>query len=218
MRHEVVYRWLQSRHASIADVGSGEGYGAKLLHDSGCLVIAVESDQPTCHHTHDQYPGIPVICANAVALPLRSKSVEVAISLQTIEHIWDVPGYLDELDRIATRGVVLSTPNRPVFSPGLERHVKPTNPFHVEEFDAEQMLTFINRWPVREVLGLHHGPRINEWQTRHGALISQLIDAAITDEWPPHLMSFQRSLTPADFIIDSHTDHAQDLIAIGMHT
>lgn len=216
-RHEVVYRWLAARYSSVADIGSGEGYGAEILRSSGSFVVAVEGDMATCRHCHEQYPEIAVVQANAVALPLRSKCVEVAASLQTIEHLWDVVGYLNELDRIAKRGVVLTTPNRPVFSPGLGRHETPTNPFHVEEFDAAQMMAFIKRWPLRQVLGIHHGPRLNRWESEHGPLIPQLLHAALTDTWPDDVMSFQRSLTPRDFVINDETDDAQDLVAIGMH-
>jgi SAM-dependent methyltransferase len=214
-RHEIVYRWLIGRFEHVADIGSGEGFGTELLRTHNTPVIAVELDVQACQHARVTYPHVPVVCANAVALPLADQSVDVAVSFQTIEHLWNVPAYLAELRRIATRGVVISTPNRPTFSPGLARGMKPTNPFHVEEFDADQMHTFVHVWATCDVLGLHHGPRIRAWEADHGPIVPQLITCALTQQWDDHLNDFQSSITSEDFQINSNVDGALDLIAMG---
>ena len=65
---------------------------------------------------------------------------------------------------------MVTTPNRPVFSPGLGRGEKPTNPFHVEELDAEQLHDLLVGAGFTDVVvhGLHHGPRITDWEAAHG--------------------------------------------------
>jgi SAM-dependent methyltransferase len=216
MRHEVVYRWFAGRSGIVADIGSGEGFGAEVLRTNGAHVFAVELDVLVCGHSRRTYPDVPIVCANAIALPLRDDAVDVAISCQTIEHLWDVTGYLHELRRIAARGVVITTPNRMTFSPGLGRGRKPTNPFHVQEFDAEQMLGFLADWKRREVLGLHHGARICAWEAEHGSIVPQLVESAISQRWSEPLLSFQASITIDDFVITPTVDQALDLIAIGM--
>lgn len=216
-RHEVVYRWLADRSHDVADVGSGEGYGAHLLRTAGASVVALELDAMACDHARAVYPSVPIVRANAVALPLRTDAVDTAISLQTIEHLWDVHRYLGELFRIARRHVVVSTPNRLTFSPGLERQARPTNPFHVEEFDAEQLVDLLAEWGPVDVFGLHHGERIRMWESQHGDLVAQLVGAALHGVWPDHLLAFVTTITHADFVMQSNTHDALDLIAIGLH-
>lgn len=216
-RHEVVYRWLLARSRDIADVGSGEGYGAQLLATAGAFVVALELDEAACDHARTVYPSIPIVRANAVTVPLRTGAVDTAISLQTIEHIWDVQRYLRELFRIARRQVIISTPNRLTFSPGLARKARPTNPFHVEEFDAEQVVELLAPWGHVEVLGLHHGERIQAWESQHGPLVPHMITAALGNSWPPELLAFVATITYADFVMTPSAQHALDLIGIGSH-
>lgn len=216
-RHEVVYRWLRDRSGDIADVGSGEGYGAQLLGTAGAFVVALELDEAACDHARMAYPSVPIVRANAIAVPLRSGAVDTAISLQTIEHLWDVHLYLRELFRIARRQVIISTPNRLTFSPGLARKERPTNPFHVEEFDADQLVELLAAWGQVEVLGLHHGERIQAWESQHGALVPHMITAALRNSWPPELLAFVTTVTHEDFVITPSVHDALDLIALGCH-
>jgi SAM-dependent methyltransferase len=216
-RHEIVYRWLHDRSDDIADVGSGEGYGAQLLTAAGAFVVALELDQAACDHAHTVYPSVPIVRANAIAVPLRAGAVDTTISLQTIEHLWDVHLYLRELFRIARRQVIISTPNRLTFSPGLARKERPTNPFHVEEFDADQLVELLAAFGQVDVLGLHHGERIRAWESQHGPLVPQMITAALHNSWPPALLAFVTTITYADFVIMPRVHDALDLIGIGLH-
>jgi SAM-dependent methyltransferase len=220
LRHLAVYQWIAgtviSSGNTVVDVGSGEGFGANILADHAAHSIALELDEPTCRHAHYTYPHVTSVCANVIALPLATASVDVAVTLQVMEHVWDVPGYLAELRRVCRGTLALSTPNRPVFSPGLGRFEKPVNPFHVEEFDAEQVSEACSAAGFDDVrmFGLHHGDRIKEWESRHGSLVTALIHAAVNDQWPESVMALQASLEISDFQINEHTDGAHDLIAV----
>lgn len=212
-RHEAVYRWIVTHVTQVLDVGSGEGYGPAFLQGAGIHTVAVELDPTCCVHAQAEYPYVPIVQANAVSLPFADDAIETVCSFQTIEHLWDVHRFLDELHRVARRNVVVSTPNRPMFSPGLPRHAKPTNPFHVEEFDAEQLHALMAPWAEVDISGLHHGSRIRTWEQRHGSLVPQLVEAAVTEDWPHALLDLQGSLTFADFVITEDAHDAQDLIA-----
>lgn len=210
-RHEAVYRWLapQCARATVLEAGSGEGYGAQILRQAGASVIAVDYDWTALAHSARAYP-LPHVHANLASLPFRN--LDAVVSLQVIEHLWDLPAFLREVRRIAD-WTCLSTPNRLTFSPGLQRGRKPTNPFHVEEFDAEQLRELLHRAGFDEVdlVGVHHGPRLEHRPT----LIAEQIAAALSDEWPAELEEFVTTVSTDDFVISGDVmAESLDLVAI----
>jgi len=231
-RHEAAYRWIAAtyddrlREAVVVEAGSGEGYGAALLQERGArVVVALEYDAAAVAHAGSAYAGVTTTRANLAAMPLAASSVDVLVCLQVVEHLWDLPGFLSDCAAALRPGglLVVSTPNRPVFSPGLGRGQKPTNPFHVEELDAEQLHDLLAAAGLTEieVHGLHHGPRIEEWEARHGV---SLVDAQIASTLTPdaaaggaELAAFVASVTVDDFVVDD-ADGAQDLVAVAVAT
>jgi SAM-dependent methyltransferase len=210
-RHEVVYEWLAPRVAGqvVLEAGSGEGYGADILRRAGAEVIATDYDDAAIRHSARAYPG-PHVRANLAALPFRK--VDAVVSLQVVEHLWDLRGFLAQVRRISD-WACLSTPNRLTFSPGLGRGDKPTNPFHVEEFDAEQLVGLVRAAGFEEitVLGVHHGPRLAARPT----LISEQVQAALNDDWPPELEAFVAAVGTGDFAItDESLDDSLDLLVV----
>ena len=210
-RHEVVYRWLAPRCAgqTVVEAGSGEGYGAAILASAGANVIAVDYDEAAVRHSAGTY-DVSHVRANLSDLPFSH--VDAVVSLQVIEHLWDLSGFLADVRRIAG-WTALSTPNRLTFSPGLQRGSKPTNPFHVEEFDAEQLRALIHAAGFEQVqmCGVFDGPRL---RTRPD-IVAEQIDAVLADEWPDELEEFVASVTPDDFTIDTDDlDASLDLIVL----
>lgn len=231
LRHEVVYRWLAHRWRTdgagrpwpgagiLVDAGCGEGYGADLLTGAlGGPVIGLDYDAATVAHVAASYPRVRAVRGNLAAFPLADATVSAVVSLQVIEHLWNLAGFLTECRRVTVPGgaIAVSTPNRPIFSPGLPRRARPTNPFHVEEFDADQvagMLRHAGFVDVR-VLGLHHGDRLLAWEAAHGPLVAAHVTAALTGRWPATLLDLLPTLTPDDFRI-GEADDAHDLIGLG---
>ena len=226
-RHEIAYRWVAGRrdaagHRVVVDAGAGEGYGTAML----APAVALEYDPAVCLHLRSRYPHVPVARANLAALPLRSQSVDAIVCLQVIEHLWDLAGFLEDCRRILRAGgeLVITTPQRLTFSPGLGRGEKPMNPFHVEEFDAEQLDALLHGagFDTVEMRGIHHGARIAEWEAAHGSLVAAQVTAAITDNWGDGLSDYVTTITADDFTVDREPipaeaprmAEAQDLLAI----
>ena len=233
-RHEIAYRWIARRMSErlapgwvVVDAGAGEGYGAALLPGR---VIALEYDGTACAHMRHSYPRVTVTQANLDALPLRTASVDAVASLQVVEHLWDLRGFLRECRRILRPGgeLIVTTPQRLTFSPGLERGDKPVNPFHVEEFDGEQLhdLLVDAGFDAIEMRGVHHGPRIGQWEAVNGSIVAAQVTAALTGTWSPGLREMIRSITVDDFTVDvdaipaaqDRIAAAQDLLAIAWMT
>jgi SAM-dependent methyltransferase len=186
MRHLACYRWAatvidrQAPSGWILDAGSGEGYGtAELSADCRRDAVGVELDAATAHHARGRYPRVSHVQANLIALPFQSRSIAACVSLQVIEHIWDPVTYLRELARCTAGPVIISTPNRPVHSPGLARGKRPENPFHVREFDALELVELLatadsGRTPV--LYGVRHGQRLRAWENESRSLPQALIE------------------------------------------
>lgn len=185
-RHLACYEWVATEvaaqlpeGAAVLDAGAGEGYGAQVIADrTSGQVFGADLDRATMAHLRASYPNTLGVLANLVALPFRDRAFDAAVSLQVIEHIWDPDTYIRELDRCTRGPIVISTPNRPVHSPGLGPTEDPTNPFHVREFDGEELLALLSlavphRTP--RLLGVQHGPRISDWEHSHGSLPQRLM-------------------------------------------
>jgi SAM-dependent methyltransferase len=220
-RHLAAYEWCAGQIAPegiLIDAGAGEGYGIDLLR--GRLRIAIDYDAATCAHIHDHYLDVAAVRANLIALPLPTGSVDAVVTLQVLEHMWDPLAFLREVRRIVTAGgrVLLSTPNRLTFSPGLARGEKPTNPFHVEEYDAQQVYALLHHAGFSDIAvhGLHHGDRLRAWEAQRGSIVAAQVAALTTDDWPQELHAMVSSVTPADFVHMADVDSAEDLIAVGI--
>jgi SAM-dependent methyltransferase len=226
-RHEAAYGWIvetfgeRLRGAVVVDAGSGEGYGAATLGDAGAReVLALEFDEASVAHAARAYPEVTTLRANLAAMPLAAGSVDVLVSLQVVEHLWDLRGFLRDCFSALRPGglLVVSTPNRPVFSPGLARGAKPTNPFHVEELDAEQLEELLHAAGFGDVTlhGLHHGARIEAWEKESGeSLVAAQVRRALNPAAEQRgLREFVGSVAACDFRVGD-ADLAQDLIAVG---
>ncbi|MGV1037106.1 MAG: methyltransferase domain-containing protein [Candidatus Nanopelagicales bacterium] len=217
-RHEAAYEWVVESFADdlrgcrVVDSGCGEGYGADLLARAGADVLGLELDQLAAVHASDRYRhGLAICQANLDALPVADEVVSALVSMQVIEHLWNLSGFLQETFRILRPGAlcVLSTPNRLTFSPGLERGGKPTNPFHVEEFDADQLVDLMHAAGFVRVAmsGLRHGDELRRWEAEHGDIVAAQIAAAVgggpslTEN--PELAGAVWAINTADFQIDS---------------
>ena len=208
-RHEVAYRALTARVLAAAasggpvlEAGCGEGYGTALLARAGLpRVVGLDYDPATLRHAASSYPGTCLLQGNLARLPLAGSSVAAVVCLQVLEHLWTPWEFLAECTRVLRPGgvLLLSTPNRITFSPGLARGAKPPNPYHVQEYDAEELVATVGpQLAVEELLGVVHGPR--------PAAPPDLVAAPHADPpdfWPADLIELVTSLTAADFALSA---------------
>ncbi len=208
-RHLAVYEALAPQcRGVVLEAGCGEGYGADLLARGAARVLALDYDPQAVGHVGRRYPRVTAARANLVALPVRDAGVDMVVSLQVIEHLWDQMQFLRECRRVlAPRGVlVLSTPNRLTFSPGRDT---PLNPFHTRELSADELagLLVAAGFVDVTVLGLHHGPRLRALDVAHGgSLVAAHTAAVLAGTWPEQLVHDVAAVTTADFTLGPDTD------------
>ncbi len=221
-RHEVAYRWI-TEHVSVAhydllEAGCGEGYGADILQRAGARVTAIDYDTAAIEHAVRAYPAVRAAVGNLAELPVPAASQDVVVSLQVIEHLWNLPEFLRDIRQILHPGgtVVLSTPNRLTFSPGVARGEKPTNPFHVEEFDGEQLAELLADAGFGEIemYGISHSAELRSREERSGSLVDRQVAAILSQNWPPTLAADVAAITVDDFVVHPHRADALDLLAV----
>lgn len=205
-RHEAAYLWLLERcgGARVLEAGCGEGYGAALLAGVARVVVGLDYDAPAIAHVADRYPRVLAARGNLACLPVTDTAVDVVASLQVIEHLWDQAGFLAECFRVLRPGglLVVTTPNRITFSPGRDT---PLNPFHTRELAPDELAELLTDagFSVRELLGLHHGPRLRALDATHGgSLIDTQVALALSGaDWPPRLLTDVAGVSADDFEI-----------------
>jgi SAM-dependent methyltransferase len=122
------------------DIACGEGYGAASLQKAGASnVIGVDISPQACEQARVKY-GLDARTGDAQAIPLADRSVDLVVSFETIEHVANPAAFLDECARVLEPDgtLIVSTPNRPVYSPDGT-----SNPFHQLELDEEEFLTLL---------------------------------------------------------------------------
>lgn len=159
--HEARYAFASRfvRGLAVVDCASGNGNGAAVfLRHSPDFLIGIDVDQGAVDAANEWLGGDRSTFrrAEATSLPLGDSTADVFISLETIEHLEDDRGFLDEVARVLKpSGVfVCSTPNRRVTNPGAGIDDKPWNPFHVREYSPSELLARVEgHFVVEEVCG-----------------------------------------------------------------
>jgi SAM-dependent methyltransferase len=151
-RYEFAARYAIGRRA--LDCACGAGYGSLLLLRSGAAqVIGVDVSEDALAHARRHFRGPDYRRGDGRTLPLETASVEVAVSLETLEHAPDAAQFLEELARVLEPGgtLVLSTP----LCRGPQR-LQPKNPHHLREYDEQELLALLApRFELLERLGQH---------------------------------------------------------------
>ena len=110
----------------------------KALARAGALsTIGIDLSPEVCDHARRKY-GLDARPGDARAIPLPDRSIDVVVSFETIEHVDDPAAFLGECARVLVPEgmLIVSTPNRPVYSGEATQ-----NPFHRIEFDEEEFLS-----------------------------------------------------------------------------
>ena len=142
---EHVYRYRLAMQFApgrrVLDIACGEGYGAAALLRAGAVsVIGVDRCAETCVHAARKY-GIDARAGDAEEIPLESSSVDLVVSLETIEHVPHPVAFLTECSRVLTQDgiLIVSSPNRDVYG-----KIDGINPYHCSELTEKELLSALS--------------------------------------------------------------------------
>lgn len=138
--------------ASVLEVGCGEGIVLGYLAERlpRARVDGVELFAPALDRARARSPGATLVRGDACALPVRSRSYDLVVCLEVLEHLPDPDRALREVARVSRRACLLSVPHEPFFRLGnllRGRHVgRLGNPSdHLQHWGARQFRAFCRR-------------------------------------------------------------------------
>lgn len=110
--HDSYWRFHRDQFLSLVpdpsgltvDVGAGEGRLTRDLRRRGHRVVAVDVALAMAQAARDADPTTEVVVADAAALPLRRRSVDLAIAFMSLQDIDDMPAAVRELARVLRPG------------------------------------------------------------------------------------------------------------------
>ena len=143
--HLCRYRFAQLlvRGKVVLDIGSGVGYGSRILAEKASSVVAIDRSEEAVRYANEEYAGdnIEMVVGDGRSLPLANDSVDVVVSFELIEHLHGQQAHLHEVDRVLKPNglTVISTPNRIFYS----QESNQANPFHTREFDFREFNAFL---------------------------------------------------------------------------
>jgi 2-polyprenyl-3-methyl-5-hydroxy-6-metoxy-1,4-benzoquinol methylase len=179
-RHLVVYEWIAARVGGVhvVDLACGEGYGSDVLAGSAYSVVGVDANPDAHEHARLRYRAPNLRFVRAM-VETYSEPCDAVVFLQTIEHVHDPDGVLENVKGMLRAGgmAFVSTPNVLTLAPrGAERS---GNPWHLREYRAEEFRALCAvHFGTVELYGLFHARalRVHElalragWDRVHAAL------------------------------------------------
>lgn len=83
------------------DVGASTGFTSEALRTAGCTVVGVDIDLPGLAHAQHRFGrSVHFVGADASALPLPDRSVDIVLFNHVYEHVVDADAVMRELQRV----------------------------------------------------------------------------------------------------------------------
>ncbi len=133
-----------SRGKKILDAATGVGYGAAYLSQVASEVIGIDIDPVAIAYGLRKYRNynLQLQIADVVSTNFADSEFDVICSFETIEHLPQIPAYLQEMVRLlATDGVyIVSTPQV------RQTNHNPQNPYHTVEFSRSDFEALLKQY------------------------------------------------------------------------
>ena len=133
----------------VLDVGFGFGYGMVEMAEKAEQLVGVEIDRRAVSRGKKLVEEVPQIIAvkhyDGRTIPFDDSSFDVVTCVDVLEHVPDYAGLLQEMVRISSRVVLVSTPNR---RPEYTRpDGRPKNRWHLREWSFQELDTILQGIP-----------------------------------------------------------------------
>ncbi|RYE50192.1 MAG: methyltransferase domain-containing protein, partial [Sphingobacteriales bacterium] len=117
---EMLLKQLDGEYRNVLDVGCSSGYVLSRIHEvypelslTGIDFIAGADN-----------PEIRFVNADVRTLPFENRSFDVVICSHTIEHIFELHDFIDELKRVTRKKLIVVTPKQRYYFYSLDEHLQ----------------------------------------------------------------------------------------------
>jgi 2-polyprenyl-3-methyl-5-hydroxy-6-metoxy-1,4-benzoquinol methylase/glycosyltransferase involved in cell wall biosynthesis len=147
---EHVHRYLlaleYAQGKDVLDIACGEGFGSAILAKSSRSVIGVDIAREAVEHAAHRYrlPNVKFQLGSCAEIPLKSKTIDLVVSFETIEHHDQHQEMMAEIKRVLRPDgiLIISSPDKKEYAT-LTNY---SNPFHVKELFKEEFLALIRAY------------------------------------------------------------------------
>ena len=162
-------------HGNVLEVGSGDGYGLKLLAPKADNYVALDKFKTDVDPS--LYPNVSFLQTTIPPLGgCDDDSFDFVICFQVIEHIQDDDALIKEINRVLKPGgkLLLSTPN---IKMTLSR-----NPFHIREYTVQSMEELLGKhFPDVDVRGVFGDNIVMEYYAKNKESVRAIMKYDILD-------------------------------------
>jgi GT2 family glycosyltransferase/2-polyprenyl-3-methyl-5-hydroxy-6-metoxy-1,4-benzoquinol methylase/spore maturation protein CgeB len=133
------------RGKAVLDLGSGAGYGAKILKRDAARVVGLDLDRPAQQFGNRVFadPGIRRIVGDIRSVGLKAHLFDVAVCFEAMEHVREHDALLGEIRRLLRPDgtLVISTPNKQIYGQPAN-----ANAYHVVMLDLDEFEQLLDRF------------------------------------------------------------------------
>ena len=137
---------IRNNYQKVVDFGCGSGY--KMIKNFGEFeAIGVEVEETykflvVNHPNHTWY--------NADDLNTETLETDLVICADVIEHVLDPDEFLESLNKIKFKHLIISTPDRLTLH-GYFHFGPPNNPFHIREWTCREFRKYLSKYYMVEL-------------------------------------------------------------------
>ncbi len=131
---------------TLLEAGCGEGFVISRL--KADLKVGLDINCEAVEWAKAHWGGTYFLCGDVFHLPFEDSSFDLVLSLEVMEHLEDPGPAVDEIKRVARRGVVISVPHEPYFRLGSflrGKYLKTlgNHPEHIQQFTGRRFQRFM---------------------------------------------------------------------------
>jgi ubiquinone/menaquinone biosynthesis C-methylase UbiE len=144
---------------SILDVGCGEGRTTKLIEEAFPVpTVGTDLEEMVLQEANANVSAASFYAGSIYELAHRSDGFDVVIGTEVLEHVDDPGRALDELMRVARRGVVVTVPHEPwwrIANVARGRYLRDfgNTPGHIQHWSPKSFRAFLGERSARATVG-----------------------------------------------------------------